>query len=201
MSATLQPNTPSPNLDAEDAVRPYSAEDFERLSAQYPDLRMELTAEGEITLMAPTWTEGGYKSGEVFGQLRDWSKRDGRGRAYDSSSGFTLPDGSIISPDAAWVATAQMQALPPDQRTKFAHICPFFVAEVRSHNDRLPPLQKKMREYMKNGAQLGFLIDPRLRRVEVYRPNAEPVVLDNPASVSADPELPGFVLELTDILA
>ncbi|MEB3881829.1 Uma2 family endonuclease, partial [Lyngbya sp. CCY1209] len=96
-----------------------------------------------------------------------------------------LPNGATRSPDASWVARSRWEALTPEQRQGFAPLCPDFVVELRSPTDSLSKLQEKMREYLENGARLGWLIDPQNRRVEIYRPGQEVEVLDNPI------ELPG----------
>ena len=127
-------------------------------------------------------------------------KRDGSGIAFDSSVGFILPNGAMRSPDAAWVRRERWEALSKDQREKFPALCPDFVVEVRSPSDRLSTLQRRVRELVRNGAQLGWLIDPRRRSVHVYRPGETVQILVAPTSVSAELLLPGFVLNLELIL-
>ena len=155
------------------------------------DLRIERNKNGELEIMAPAFSETGGKEGEILGQLWDWAKQDGSGRAYGPSAGFTLPNGAIREPDASWISRTRLQALTPEQRSGFYNICPDFVIELRSDSDRLAVLQAKMQEYIANGAQLGWLIDPQTRSVHAYRPDAE--------TISADPILPGFTLDLTEI--
>jgi Uma2 family endonuclease len=169
---------------------------YRAFCAANPELRAELTAEGELIVMAPAHTKTGSQSFELAGQLHQWAKRDGTGRGFDSSTGFNLPDGSNRSPDASWVRKSRLDALTPEQKKDYFDLCPDFVAELRSTSDRLPPLQAKMQEYIANGAQLGWLIDPFERRVSIYRPGQPVHVLEEPATVSGDPVLPGFVLDL-----
>ena len=146
--------------------------------------------------MAPAGGDSSDKNAEITMQLRLWAKRDGTGRTFDSSGGFLLPNGATRSPDASWVNHDRLAALTAEERAKFLPLCPDFVIELRSPTDGLSALQDKMREYMENGAQLGWLIDPLGGQVFVYRPGAPVERLKEPESVSADPVLPGFRLEL-----
>ncbi len=163
------------------------------------DLRIERTAAGELILMSPAGGKTSDRNAEIVTQLRTWARRDGTGRSFDSSAGFTLPSGAMRSPDAAWEERPRLSALAAEQQERFLPLCPTFVIELRSPSDPLAKLQAKMEEYVENGARLGWLVDPADRRLYVYRPNVEPEVLENPGSVSADPELPGFVLELAEV--
>ena len=125
----------------------------------------------------------------------------GGGEGFDSSALFTLSNGAKRSPDVCWISGPHWAALSPEQRAKFAHVCPDFVLELRSDTDRLGPMQKKMREYAANGARLGWLIDPKNKRVEIYRPGQDAEALDGPQTLSGEDVLPGFVLDLTEIWA
>ena len=174
-------------------------EQFFRLCRDNPDLRLELTAQKEIVIMPPCNSETGWKEGEILGQLRDWAKRDGTGFAFGSSAGFTLPNSAVRGPDACWVRREKWKALKPEQRRAFSPICPDFVIELRSPNDTLAELNEKMAEYIANGAQLGWVIDPIGRTVVVHRPGSLPQRLDGPETLSGDPVLAGFVLDLAEI--
>lgn len=178
-----------------------SRSEFLRLCRDNPDLRLERTAEGDLCLMTPTTTDGGFRSGEVFFQLKLWSVKDGTGMAFDSSTGYTLPNGAIRSPDSSWVERRRYVTLSDEERNGFASLAPDFAIEVRSKTDRLTDLREKLKEYVENGVRLGWLIDPLERRVEIYRPRHEPQRIENPTNVTADPELPGFTLDLTVIWA
>ena len=160
------------------------------------DLRIERTAEGDLEIMPPAEWETSSRNALVTHQLTAWALRDGTGVVSDSSGGFILPNGAVRSPDAAWVRKSRLQGLTREQRKGFLPLCPDFVIELRSPSDRLRGVQAKMREYIENGAALGWLIDAINRRVYVYRPDAEVERLDDPATLSGDPELPGFVLDL-----
>ncbi len=162
------------------------------------DLRIERNKFGEISIMSPTGSETGNRSGGIFGELYIWTKRDGTGLCFDSSTGFKLSTGADRSPDAAWMKLERWNSLSEEQQEKFAPICPDFVVELRSPSDNLRPLQEKMAEYMREpGVQLGWLIDRKNRQVYIYRPGFPEECLENPTTVSGDPVLPGFVLNMS----
>jgi Uma2 family endonuclease len=163
------------------------------------DLRIERTAQGELLIMPPTGGETGERNAEITMQLRLWAKRDGTGTTFDSSSGFVFPNGAIRSPDAAWTAHSRLATLTTEQKKKFLPLCPDFALELRSPTDSLVTLQAKMQEYLDNGTLLGWLIDSEQRRVYVYRPQTLVEILENPETVSGDPVLPGFTLDLREI--
>ncbi|HKA52184.1 MAG TPA: Uma2 family endonuclease [Candidatus Binatia bacterium] len=165
------------------------------------DWRIERTAEGELVVMPPTgWKTGNYNL-RISAALLAWADQDGTGVATDSSTGFDLPNGATRSPDAAWVRRSRLAALSEEQKARFLPLCPDFVIELRSPSDSLKILQDKLQEYMDNGAQLGWLLDPIDRRVYVYRPGVAVECLEDPATISGDPELPGFALDLGTIWA
>jgi Uma2 family endonuclease len=163
------------------------------------DLRIERTASGEVIIMPPAFSDTGNRNFKAALQLGVWADQDGTGEGFDSSSGFTLPNGATRSPDAAWIRSDRWNALSEEQKASFAPICPDFVIELRSASDTLISLQEKMQEYIENGARLGLLIDRKHRTVHVYRPERSPEILEYPDSVSCDPELPGFVLQMAKI--
>ncbi|ALF53467.1 hypothetical protein ACX27_12455 [Nostoc piscinale CENA21] len=172
-------------------------EQFAALAAANRDLRLERTAKGELIVNPPTGWETGKRNWNIAGELYLWWRNAGEpGQAFDSSTGFVLQNGAIRSPDASWVSQEGWQALTPEQKGTFANICPDFVVELRSSSDTLKTLQEKMREYIDNGAKLGWLIDPQQRRVEIYRPNSAVEVLENPAELLGEGVLPGFLLNL-----
>ena len=163
------------------------------------ELRIERNKSGELLIMPPTGSETGNRSGSVFGELYIWAGQDGTGICFDSSTGFKLSMGDK-SPDASWIKLERWNALSPEQQDKFAPIGPDFVVELRSASDNLKPLQEKMQEYMREpGVQLGWLIDCKNPRVYIYRPGLPEECLENPATVSGDPVLPGFVLNMSKI--
>lgn len=174
-------------------------EDFFEFCQINSELRIERNKSGELLIMPPTGGTTGNRSGSVFGELYIWTRQDGTGICFDSSTGFKLSMGDK-SPDASWIKLERWNALSPEQQDKFPPICPDFVVELRSASDNLKSLQEKMQEYMREpGVQLGWLIDRKNRRVYIYRPDLPEECLDNPATVSGDPVLPGFVLNMSKI--
>lgn len=172
---------------------------FVQFCADNDDLRIELTAKRELIVMPPTNLETGSENLSLSAQLYNWTRQDGSGIGFDSSSMFTLPNGAVRSLDASWMLRERWVALPLEERRRFSHIVPDFVAELRSPSDRLSYVQLKMEEYMENGARLGWLIDPFQRRVYVHRPGQPVEVLENPARVSGEDVLPGFELNPQEI--
>ena len=176
-----------------------TADEYFDFCAANPDLRLEQSEAGEIIVMAPRGLGSSDRNSEINMQLRLWAKKDGTGKAFDSNGQFRLPRGSARSPDASWVLLSRLEKISKDEQEKFAQICPDFVLELRSFSDRLKPLQKKMQEYISNGARLGWLIDPFEKTVHNYRPEREPEILNNPPTVSGETVLPGFVLDMSEI--
>jgi len=186
-------------VDFGSMLKPMSYDEFFNFCQHHKDLRIERESSGEIIIMPPTFSETGGKNFNLAVKFGIWAEKDGSGKGFDSSSGFTLPDGAVRSPDLSWIKLERWNALTEQQREKFAHICPDFVVELRSESDSLPKLKAKMKEYIENGASLGWLIDPIERKVYVYRPEKEVKVLENPAEISGEPLLKGFTLNLKEI--
>lgn len=163
------------------------------------DWRIERTSEGDLEIMPPTGGETGNRNLKLVLQLGAWAERDGSGVGFGSSTGFILPNGAVRSPDAAWVRRERLAPLTADQKQKFLPLCPDFAIELRSPSDSLTVLQKKLLEYVENGARLGWLIDPESKQVHVYRPDRDSQRLDETSELSGEPELPDFVLDLRAI--
>jgi len=164
------------------------------------DYRFELDKRGNLIIMPPTFLETSRKNADINVQLGNWAKKDKTGIAFESDGMFTLPNGAKRAPDAFWILKERYFALSQEEREEqFARICPDFVIELRSKSDSLRKLQNKMKEYIENGARLGWLIDPKERRVYVYRGDKTSEVLDNPKTVSGENVLPDFELDLTEI--
>lgn len=176
-----------------------TTEQFYEFCQANRDLRIELTAKGEVIVMPPAFSDTGNRNARILQQFGNWANGDGTGECFDSSTGFTLPNSAIRSPDLSWIKLERWNALTAEQKDSFAPICPDFVIELRSKSDTLKGLQAKMQEYIANGASLGWLIDRQNRKVYIYRPNRELEVLDNPETVSGEPELPGFMLQMAKI--
>jgi len=169
---------------------------FEQLCHSNPELRLERTAQGELIAIAPSGSETGYYNSDISGQLWQWNRKLQRGITFDSSAGFTLPNGAIRSPDAAWIEKTRWQAIAESKRRKFAPICPDFVIELKSPSDDLSLLQRKLEEYINNGVRLGWLIDPENHQVFCYRPQQSVEIFDNPRNLSGEDVLVGFILDL-----
>lgn len=178
---------------------PLSDEELLRFCAANELLRIERDKNGEIVLMSPTGAEGGGRNAEVTADLMLWARQDGRGKVFDSNTGFTLPDGSMRSPDASWISWPRWNTLTNEERRRFAPICPEFVIELRAESDRLEDLRAKMQEWVANGAELAWLIDPERKAVEVYRPGRAPELLEGASAVYGEGPVGGFVLELARI--
>lgn len=174
-------------------------EQFFQLCVHNRDLRLEQTAQGELIIMPPTGWKSGNRNSKLTQRLGNWTDADGTGLAFDSSTGYILPNGAKRSPDASWVSRERLEALNPDPN-RFLPMAPDFAVELRSANDDLKTLQKKMQEYIDNGVRLGWLIDPQNQRVEIYRIGQDVEVWQSPISLLAEDVLPGFILNLIDIL-
>ena len=186
----------------DEVVLTVNSEQFADLAIANRDLRLERTATGQLIVNPPTGSESGKRNLSISTQLGNWYElNEMLGEAFDSSTGFELPNGANRSPDASWVSKERWDALTPEQRKGFATLCPDFVVELRSPTDSLKGLREKMQEYMDNGAQLGWLIDPQNKRVEIYRSGKDIEILDNPRTLSGEMGLPEFTLSLKRILA
>ena len=172
-------------------------EEFELLCQDNPDLRLELTAAGELVTMSPAGYESSEKNGELFMDVGIWNRQAKLGRVFDSSGGFTLPNGAVKSPDVTWIEKSKLAGVAPG--VTFPVVVPDFVVELRSQSDSLKTLQEKMQEYRANGVRLGWLVNPQNKQVEIYRLGQEVEVLQSPTTLSGEDVLPGFVLELSAI--
>ena len=174
------------------------SEPFDEIVSLNPGLRIEQNASGEVSFMSPTGGESGCRNSEICMQLSLWSKLHG-GKTFDSSTLFRLPNGALRSPDASWVNVERWNALSRGERKGYPPLCPDFVVELRSESDRLSDLQDKMQEYIENGIQLGWLIDPLMKTVHVYQKGNFIEIQQAPDSISGQNCLKGFVLELKSI--
>jgi len=170
---------------------------FYRLCAANPDHKLERNAHGELIVMSPTGGETGYRNAGLIGQAYIWNNKTQLGIVFDSSTGFALPQGGDRSPDVAWIPTEKWQALSPEERQSFLPLCPDFVIELLSPSDTWRQGQTKMTEYQENGCRLGWLLDPKQKRVAIYRPDRPVEILDSPTTLSGETVMPGFDLEVT----
>jgi Uma2 family endonuclease len=173
---------------------------FFELCQKNRDYRFERTSDGELIIMPPTGGESSNRNARLTQRLMNWADTNELGIAFDSNGGFKLPNGADRAPDASWIKIERWNALTSEQRQKFLPLCPNFVVELRSPTDSLKTTQEKMQEYIDNGARLGWLIDQKNQRVEIYRQGQDVEILQSPASLSGEDVLPGFVLDLKGIL-
>jgi Uma2 family endonuclease len=160
------------------------------------ELDLEFTSIGELVVMSPVGGESGRSELRLGAKVYNWNEASELGYTFSSSTVFKLPDGSKRSPDVAWVEASRWNVLTAEERCKFPPIAPDFVIELRSLSDQLKPLQEKMLEYLKNGVRLGFLIDPKNQRAEIYRPKQSVEVRSLPAMLSGEEVMPGFELTI-----
>lgn len=187
------------DLSALLSARQMSYDQFYEFCRTNPELRIERRANGEVTVMPPAFSDTGNRNLKISQQVGNWADENDTGEVFDSSAGFTFPNGATLSPDTAWIQADRWQALSPEEQASFAPIAPDFIVELRSSSDALVSLQDKMDEYIANGVRLGLLIDRKSEQVHVYRPNTAPVILNRPETVNCEPELPGFILNMAKI--
>lgn len=182
-----------------EGMRLMDSEDFYTFCQDNAPWQFERTAKGELIVKMPTGGESGGRNALINYQLVGWALRDASGVSFDSNTGFEFAGGAMRAPDAAWVRKSRLAVLTTEQKKKFLPLAPDFVVELRSETDRLSELRSKLADYIADGVLLALLLDPITRRVHVYRPEAEPVLLEDPATVDCSPELPGFVLDVKAI--
>ena len=178
---------------------PMTDEQFFVLCRNNRDLRFERNANGDLIIMSPAGGKTGNSNGRLSQQLFNWTDADGTGIAFDSSTGFKLPNGANRSPDAAWMPLSRWNSLTAEEQEKFLPVCPDFVVELLSPSDSLNATRQKMEEYRDNGVRLGWLINRRSKQVEIYRPGEEVEILESPNSLSGETVLPGFKLNMQSI--
>jgi Uma2 family endonuclease len=185
-------------LDVHSITLRVTHEEFEKLCQDNPDRSFELTASGELIVMVPAGWESSERNLSLGTDVEIWNRQTKLGRAFDSSGGFTLPNGAIRSPDVTWIEKSKLADVPVG--VKFPKVIPDFVIELRSDTDRKSKLREKMEEYRANGVRLGWLIDPQKQQVEIYRPGQNVEVLQSPTMLGGEDVLPGFTLDLNSIL-
>jgi len=174
-------------------------EQFYQLCVDNRDLRLERNAQGELIIMSPTGGETSIRNADLTFQVFSWNQKRQLGTVFDSSGGFTLPNGAVRAPDVSWVEKSRWEVLSPEQREKFLPLCPDFALELMSPSDTLTEVREKMQEYRANGCRLGWLINPKKREVEIYRLGQDVEVLKSPKTLSGEDVLPEFVLDLGEI--
>ncbi|MCT0254188.1 Uma2 family endonuclease [Synechocystis sp. CS-94] len=176
-----------------------SDEQFYQLCQNNRDLRFERNSQGDLLIMSPTGGETGNRNLEIAYQLQAWNRAKKLGVAFDSSTGFKLPNGANKSPDVSWIPMAKWNGLTHGQQQGFLPLCPDFLIELRSRDDSLKILQEKMQEYRENGTRLGWLINRQDQEVEIYRQNQQVEVLHGPMQLSGEDVLADFILDLMPV--
>ena len=177
-----------------------SEEEFFEFCQLNSELRIERDANGQIIIMSPTGSETGNRNSELLLEIGFWNRKCGLGKVFDSSTGFRLPNGAVLSPDVSWIANERWEALTEKERKKFAPITPDFVLELLSEEQLLYELQDKMEEYLSCGCRLGWLVDPRSRTTYVYLPGAQPIAVTFDQVLTGGDVLPGLVVKLGEVL-
>ena len=180
-------------------LKPMQSDEFLQLSRDNQDVQIEMTKDGDLIIMPGTGGLTGRKNSRIIRRLDEWAEADATGVSFDSDTIFCLPNGAKKIPDASWVSGEKWNALSAEEQDKIVPFAPDFAVELRSRTDSLKELQDKMREYIENGTRLGWLIDPANSCVHIYRPNADAEVLENPETVSGEPLLKNFTLNLREI--
>ena len=185
-------------LDVSNTTLTVTPAQFDRLCIDNPDLRLELTPNRELIVMAPAGGESSERNFDLITDLGIWNRQTNLGRAFDSSGGydFIALGGGQPSPDVSWIEKSRLEGV---NIVRFIPVVPDFVIELRSASDNLKPLQQKMMEYQRVGVRLGLLIDPKKKRVEIYRPEREPEILESPTAIDCGEVMPGFVLSMSRI--
>ncbi|MEG3858329.1 Uma2 family endonuclease [Microcoleus sp. herbarium12] len=178
------------------AIAQITDDQFYQLCRANPDVKFERNAQGEIIVMSPTGGETGNYNSEINADFVIWNRKTQLGVCFDSSTCFKLASGANRSPDVSWIKKERWDALTLEQKQKFPPIAPDFVLELMSPTDSLKDTQNKMQEYMDNQVKLGWLINRKTRRVEIYRQGQEKQILECPTELSGEDILPGFVLNL-----
>lgn len=187
------------HFDFEDQRRKMTPDEFWTFCAANRKLRAELTKDGDVIIMAPTGFGSSEENFEILLQLGNWAKKDGKGKVTESNGAYVLPNGATYAPDAAWVKKERLTKFTPEQMKKFLPLAPDFVVELRSESDNLNESKAKMSEWIENGVQLGWFIDPQKKQVHIYRSGQDVKILDDPATVSGEDILPGFELDMSEV--
>jgi Uma2 family endonuclease len=185
-------------LDVSNTTLTVTPEQFDALCIDNPDLRLELTPDLKLIVMAPAGGESGERNNDLSGQVWYWNRQTDLGRSFDSSTGydFTALGGGKPAPDVSWIEKSRLEGV---NIVGFIPVVPDFVIELRSATDNLKPLQDKMREYQRLGVRLALLINPKSQQVEIYRPGQEPEILEAPTESDCGEVMPGFVLSMSRI--
>ena len=157
----------------------FSDDEFFEFCVANEGLKFERNSKRETIVMPPTSYESGMQESTFGFHIQLWNHVHQKGLVFSSQTGFTLPNDAVRSPDCAWISMVKHNQIPLEERKKFAHVVPDFVAEIKSYSDSWKGLQEKMVEYIENGVQLGWLINPFDKKVMIYTPeNVNPIEQD-----------------------
>jgi Uma2 family endonuclease len=198
MAAILEKNEAKPATLLFPKELPLDDKALLALSLANPDLRLERNAKGELIVMSPAGGKSSRRNAEIVFQLKAWAKEDKTGTVFDSSGGFSLPNGAVRAPDACWVSNEQLAKLTDEELEAYPPLCPEFVIELRSATDTLKSLQEKMLEYIENGTKLGWLLDAKTKNVYVYTPDGV-TLLEAPEKVKGTGRTQSFELDLLEV--
>ena len=187
-------------INIEALANPITERQFEQLCAQNQDTKFEMTSQGKLIVMSPTGSESGRQNADLLTQISIWNRQTKLGVVFDSSTGFTLPNGAKRSPDVSWIEISRWNKLTQKQKRGFAPIAPDFTLELLSPNDRLQDTQGKMEEYLECGVKMGWLIYPDETRVEIYRLGEDIEIVDFDRDLSGEDLMPGLVVKLDEML-
>ncbi len=195
---TIEIETQPLLLDVSDITLVVTSEQFDTLCTKNPDLRLELTPDRELIVMAPAGGESSEKNADLVTDVNIWNRQTKLGRVFDSSGGYNFEalGGGKPSPDVSWIEKSRLEGV---NIVKFIPVVPDFVIELRSATDNLKPAQEKMLVYQRLGVRMGLLIDPKKQRVEIYRPGQEVEILEAATSIDCTEVMPGFILDLSRI--
>jgi Uma2 family endonuclease len=196
--STTSVNTRSLLLDISDTTLTVTSEQFDILCINNPDLRLELTPNRELIVMAPAGGESSERNADLVIDVGIWNRQTNLGRVFDSSGGydFTALGGGKPSPDVSWIEKSRLEGV---NIVRFIPVVPDFVIELRSASDNLKPLQEKMLEFQRVGVRLGLLIDRKNQQVEIYRPDRSPEIPASPTQIDCSEVMPGFILSMSRI--
>jgi Uma2 family endonuclease len=181
------------------SVFSFTDEDFFAFCQANPDLRIERNSKQQLILMPPTGLETSFDNSAILFEVNLWNKKDKSGKVSDSNGGYTLPNGAVYAPDVGWLSLERWEALTAEQKKGFAKVTPNFVIELMSESDTLREAKEKMDEWIANGVQLGWLINPNERKAYIYRETGERIIQEFSQALSGEDVLKGFELNLEEI--
>lgn len=189
-----------PGLRIPKSILSLNDDELLQLCSANSELVIERNNNGELIIMSPSGSKTGQRNLRIAAALLYWNDQTESGYAFDSSSGFRLPDGSMLSPDCAWIEKSRWENLSAEEQEKFAPLCPDFIAEIKSPSDSLKYLKEKMTSWINNGCKLGWLIDPEERKAYIYRADGSIEINPFDRPLSGENILPGFNFELKKLI-